>query len=482
MDYNFVGRKRELKTLNDLNRRQGSQFLVLYGRRRIGKTYLIRHWLDQVAPEIPTLYWVATQTSTVRQLRDFSQTLFRYINPNIPISPDFSYQSWETALQQVAQLAQTGRFVLVLDEFTYVMQANPELASILQRVWDHHFKQGQLFLILTGSLLGIIERTTLDYKAPLYGRATGRMKLHPLPFGALRSLFPNMTTEQRVAVYAMVGGVPAYLNLFSDQLNIRENIEACLVNPANVMATDAVFLLKEQFDDPRNYTAVIESIANGAHRLTEIAKMAGLATNHLTGYLKLLQDLGYIERQVPATVRHPERSKKGRYTITDPYLRFYFRFLRPYIADIEYGRLRPVLDLLETHLTDFIGTYTFEELCQEWVRTKVDLDEFYFLADRVGGFWSKSAQCDVVAINWRSKSIFLGECKWGRSEQGLDVVETLRRRRDDVVPNQGSWAVHYGFFTRRSLTPPAVQKAGELKALLISPEMIEADIIRWMNR
>ncbi|MFT5194536.1 MAG: AAA+ ATPase superfamily predicted ATPase [Cellvibrionaceae bacterium] len=481
MDHNFFGRKQELHLLSNLNSRERAQFLVLYGRRRIGKTYLIRHWLKHAIDHPNVLYWMATQTSTTRQLRDFSQTLFRFSNPDAYVAPDFSYQSWETALAQVGQLAQEKRFILVLDEFTYVMQANPEVPSILQKLWDQQLQNSQLFLILTGSLAGIIERATLDYKAPLYGRATGRIKLKPLPFGALSQFFPNMTTEQRIAIYTVAGGIPAYLNLFSDRLNIRENIEENLVSPANVMASDAIFLLREQFDDPKNYMAVIEAIANGSHRLTEISKMAGIPTNHLTKYLKLLKDLGYVDRLVPATVRRPEQSKKGRYVITDPYLRFYFRFLRPYMSEIEYGRTRPVVDLLETHLVDFIGTHTFEELCREWVHIKVDLGEFPFLPETVGSFWSKEAQCDVVATSWRSKQILLGECKWGQTAQGLKMVETHLEKTDLIVPKDGDWQVHHAFFSRNPLTEPAQARAKEAGAILVSPQMIEDDIVRWMN-
>lgn len=478
----FIGRRREINLLTRLNTREDAQFLILYGRRRIGKTYLIQHWAEHLDDTHRVLYWMATQTSTTRQLRSFSQTLLRFSSPESHISPDFSYQSWETALMQVAQLAQQERFILILDEFTYVMQADNEIPSIIQKIWDHHLQQSRLFLILTGSLAGVIQRTALDYHAPLYGRATARLKLQPLPFGVLTQFLPNMSTEQRVAIYALAGGIPAYIKQFNDKLTIRDNLEDHLVSPANIMLNDAVFLLREQLNDPRNYVAIIESIAAGYHRLTEIAKMAGMPTNHTAKYLSVLRELGYVQRLVPATVRHPERSKKGRYVISDPYLRFYYRFLEPYLGEIEYGRVKGVVDYLEAHLIDYIGTYTFEELCREWINIKVDLGEFPFLPERVGSFWSPQAQVDVVAINWRTKDILLGECKWGRRVQGKKVVDTLIGKTAKVIPAGGDWTVQYAYFTRNPLTLPAQERANEVNALQVSPSIMEQDILRWAKQ
>ncbi|MCP5100328.1 MAG: ATP-binding protein [Chloroflexi bacterium] len=482
MHQDFIGRKRELNLLTRLSKRKSPQFLILYGRRRIGKTHLIQHWANSQEQSQRILYWMATQTSTTRQLRSFSQALFRFSNPQSHITTDFSYQSWETAFAQVAQMSKQEHLILILDEFTYVMQADSEVPSIMQKMWDHHWQQSNLFLILTGSLAGIIQRTTLDYHAPLYGRATARLKLQPLPFGALSQFLPNMSTEQRIAIYALAGGIPAYIKQFDDSLTIRENLNERLLSPANIMLNDAVFLLREQLNEPRNYMAIIETIAAGFHRLTNIAKMAGMATNHVTKYLAILRELGYVQRIVPATIRRPEQSKQGRYVLSDPYLRFYYRFLQPHLGEIEYGRVKRVVDYLETHLIDYIGTYTFEELCREWINIKVDLDEFAFLPERVGSFWSRQAQVDVVALNWRTKDILLGECKWGRQVQGRKVVDMLMDKTSKVVPRAGDWTVRYAFFTRQTLTKPAQERANKVNALQISPAVIEQDILRWMEQ
>ena len=476
---NFVDRELETSLLNSLIQRQGAQLLILYGRRRIGKTRLLTHWLKSVPAR--HFYWGATQTSTLNQLRSFSQALLQFQNPGAAIDHTFSYASWEAAFDEVQRITSDERLVLIIDEFTYITQANPEFSSILQHIWDHQLKEKtNLFLVLTGSLAGMIQRHVLDYQAPLYGRATARLRLEALPFGALSEILPRYQPADRVAVYAIAGGVPAYLELFDDGLSITENLQQRIVTPANLMLGDAVFLLHEQLEEPRNYMAVIEAIAAGHHRITDIAHMAGLSRSHISKYLSVLQELGYVERRVPATVRRPDKSRKGRYVITDPYLRFYFRFLHPNLSFIERGMRAQAINLMNDHLVDFIGTHTFEELCQDWVAVQADQGNLPFLPDRVGSFWSQQAQIDVLAINWRTKDILLGECKWGTRKVGQGVIRQLVEKTEKVLP-KGEWTVHYAFFGRQGFTQAAHKEAKGIQAQLVTLEKLERDLIAWMK-
>jgi len=475
----FVSREMELALLDDLYRRPDAQFLILYGRRRIGKTALVTRWGGGLGE--PYLYWMASQTSAINQLRNFSQALFQFLNPETAVTLTFSYPSWDAAFAEVARLAANKRVVIVLDEFTYVMQADSEVPSLIQKAWDHHLKESQVFLILMGSLAGIIQRTALDYQSPLYGRATARLKLQPLSFAALAIMLPNLSSEQRVAVYSITGGVPAYIELFNDHLNILQNLQQRIVTPTNVMLNDAVFLLHEQLDDPRNYIAVLEAIASGFHRLTDIATMSGIDRSNITKYLAVLRELGYVERQVSATIRRPSQSRKGRYVITDSYLRFYYRFLAPHLTAIEQGRIKQASRLLYDHLLDFIGTHTFEELSRDWVNIMAEMDYLPFLPERTGSFWSKQAQVDVLAINWRTKDILLGECKWGQKAVGREVIKALVDKTEKVLPDQFNWNVHYAFFARSSFTPDAEALAQEHHALLITLSQMEADMQRWLQ-
>ena len=484
----FTDREIELAILDDLHRRPGAQFLVLYGRRRIGKTRLLTHWLqglpERRAEEAAggrSLYWMASQTSATNQLRGFSQTLFAFLNPGVRIEPTFSYASWEAACAEVQRASAEERLVLVLDEFTYVMQADPQVPSLIQQAWDHQFRdRSNVFLILTGSLAGMIQRQILDYQAPLYGRATARLRLQPLPFPALAELLPGLGTEDRVAVYAISGGVPAYTELFDDQLTITQNLRQRIITPANVMLGDAVFLLHEQLEEPRNYLSIIEAIGAGYHALSDIARMAGIDRSNIVKYLHVLQELGYVERQVPATVRRPERSRMGRYVIIDPYLRFYARFLAPNLTFIERGMVDQAISLMRDHLADFIGTHTFEELCREWVAVKSDLGELGFLPERIGSYWSQQAQVDVVGISWRTKDLLLGECKWATDRVGREVIRALVDKTQKVAPS-GDWTIRYACFARRGFTPAAEDEARRTDTHLVALDQMEDDMIRWMK-
>jgi hypothetical protein len=230
--------------------------------------------------------------------------------------------------------------------------------------------------------------------------------------------------------------------------------------------------------------AILEAIAAGHHTLTDLAHVAGISRTHISKYLGALQELGYVERQVPATVRRPEKSRKGRYVISDPYLRFYFRFLHPNLSFIERGMQAQAINLMQDHLVDFIGTHTFEELCRDWVTVQADLGKLPFLPERVGGFWSPGVQVDVVATSWRTKNILLGECKWLTSKVGRGVIRELVDKSERVLPKGDlidiKWNVHYVFFGRQGFTEAARREAQALNATLVTLERLEVDLYQWM--
>ena len=251
----FVGRKQEIEALNRLWQHSEASFLVIYGRRRVGKTSLLTHWL-QTHDISHALYWVAQPSSAAEQLRQFSQALYRFENPNGTQLETFSYQSWEQALEQVARLAETKRFTLIIDEFTYLLSRTPELAGLFQNVWDHLLKQRNLFLIICGSHLGMMQRHVLAYQAPLYGRASAQMHVQPLSFGNTSAFFPSYDAAERVAIYAMFGGVPAYWERINQSLTISENIRQQLLSPNNLMQAEPRLLLQDFVREPDNYISI----------------------------------------------------------------------------------------------------------------------------------------------------------------------------------------------------------------------------------
>lgn len=452
----FYDRKRELAMLDEQYARPGGELFVLYGRRRVGKTVLLAHWLQTRRHR--AIFWTADRTSAVALLRSFSHTVQAFRMPGATIPADFDFGNWELALLEVARLAASERLVLVLDEFTYLFEAEPAITSLLQRLWDHQLKRTWLMLVITGSHAGMIEREVLAARAPLYQRATRRLHLQPLPYGVLHEFFSGYSAEDRVTIYGCVGGVPSYLELLEPRFSLETNLRRLL--DSSLIMDDAAALLRDQLDEPRNYVAIVSAIAAGYLRVTEIAKMAGLPDTTTAKYLTVLQNLGLVERQVPATVSRPEHSKSGRYQIVDHYLRFYYRFIAPARTLLERGLTEQVWANLRQHLPEFIGKYVFEELCREWVLRQADAGRLPFVPRRVGAYWAKGEpKIDVVAINEDEHQILLGECKWLKTPTDKSIIERFAAQTakltSQVMP--GSWQISYVLFSRRGFTKAARQ-------------------------
>ena len=241
------------------------------------------------------------------------------------MSEDFSYSSWEQAFEQATRIAQYRRLVLVLDEFTYLIALEPGIAGILQNAWDHHLKESNLFLIISGSHMGMMERGVLSSQAPLYGRATSKLHLQPLPFKALKGMFPNYKADERVALYTIFGGIPAYWEQFEPNVSLDRNIKLHLLSDSNLNQDEPRLLLQDFVSDIHNYAAILGAIAYGHRTPKEIASASGLQPRHISMYLSNLLQTGFIERRIPITER--AASRRGRHYIIDPYLRFYYRFL-----------------------------------------------------------------------------------------------------------------------------------------------------------
>ena len=467
-------REKELEELNFVLSELGSHFLTVSGRRRLGKTTLLVEWAKSTG--LPAVYWVASRVSSVQLLRSFSQSLYNHAHPDAPADPDFVYPSWEMALRQMAELARDQKLIVILDEFPYAVEVEPALPSLLQNAWDHLLKQTQIRLVLCGSHVGMMEKLHV-YQAPLFGRITGQLRVGPLPFSALEDFLPDYPLDRRVAVYAMLGGVPAYLERFSDRLSLAENVRRHLFRPTGMFRTDPQYLLHDEVQQPHNFLAVLLAIAAGNHTQNDIVKASGL--ERVTAYLARLQELAFVRREIPVTVPPAKRtvSRKGRYDLADPYLRFYYRFFHPNQHLLEQGLHDWLWNLIGEQLPSYVGLYAFEELCREWVLVKARANELPFMPERVGSHWSSDAQVDVVAINWRLKHVLLGEAKWTRQRTSREVVRKLVSKTKSVVPDGGDgWAVHYAFFARSGFTEAAATEARQHGATMVNLDTLGGDL------
>jgi len=348
---------------------------------------------------------------------------------------------------------------LIIDEFTYLLAHTPELAGIFQHCWDHLLKQRNLFLILCGSHLGMMHRHILSYQAPLYGRASAQLHVLPLPFGMTQAYFPNYDAAERVAIYAMFGGIPAYWERLDPTQSISDNIRQQLLTPNNLMQSEPRLLLQDFVREPDNYISLLNAIANNYRTQKEMKTFTGLAQGHLSRYLNVLESAGFIARRVPITAG--PRSRQSRYHITDPYLRFYYRFLASRQSQLALAIQEPVLADISRHLIAFIGMHTWKEICREWLLRAGAGGKLTYLADQVGSYWDKSTQVDVVGLNRIEKTLILGECKWSPKEMDPDVIAKLVQKTDAVVPSAGTWRVLYVGMARGGWTVEAQKFAKE---------------------
>lgn len=467
----FVGRHFELRYLDRQYAEPGASFCVVYGRRRIGKTRLLTHWLE--TRDAPGFYWLATDSSPAALLRSLSALVYQQVHGQPPAAPDFTYHSWEELLRELGRLGERGgpRHVVILDEFTYAIDAYPDLTHKLQAAWDHLLKERNLMLVLSGSHIGMMEEGVLAQRSPLYGRATGLLKLEQLPFRDVRASFPGYDVESCIALYSVLGGVPYYLERIDPSLSVVDNIVERVMGWSALVQDEPRLLLHDHFQQPRHFASIIAQVANGITVPKEIAENLELKEGTIRNYLHTLTNLGLLRREVPATERHPERSRTSRYIVADPYLRFYHRFLAPQLTFIARGAYQAVWKTIERHWRAFVGTYTYEELCREWVYVAAEMRRLPFLPQQVGSHWSTTEQIDVVAVNWDEAEVLYGECKWKRASRlnEREVKKLIERAGQIELTTRSGNPFHkqYVFFAREGFTPPARALAAEVGALLV---------------
>ncbi|HIQ06131.1 MAG TPA: ATP-binding protein, partial [Anaerolineae bacterium] len=439
----FINRERELDALERSYGSGRAELYVLYGRRRVGKTELLRAFC-QGKRHIFFVADLGTETSALAEFtRQISQ--FAYDRPDA-IS---AFSSWDAAFEFLSPLAAEERLVVVLDEFTYLIEANSAIPSILQRLWDTHLRETQLMLILCGSYVGMMEQHVLAYRAPLYGRRTAQWHLQPLTFWDVMRFLSYFNPIEQVRAYAILGGVPAYLLQFDDGMPLLRNIEQRILTPGTFLYDEPRFLLLQELREPHRYFSVLEAIAAGRTRQNEIAQVAGIVPSSISFYLSTLRELGLVERVVPATEKHPHKSKRGLYRLLDNYFRFWFRFIYPNRSLLERGEMTHVRRLVKEQLDQFTSP-AFEAICREYVWRLHQTGELGFTPQAVGSWWDRQEEVDVVAVG--EEELLVGECKWRARPVGTNILDDLKRKAHLLI-QQGNWTrVHYALFSRSGFT------------------------------
>ena len=460
----FVDRELEMETLQSEYERDGSALVVLYGRRRVGKTTLISEFIK----DKKALFFLASKESEVQNRNAFKEKAADFIDSDLLCNADI--KNWDVLFKAIIDTPFESKPVIVLDEFQYLGKANPAFPSIFQRIWEEILKDKSVMVILCGSLISMMESQTLAYSSPLYGRRTAQIRLKQIPFGYYHEFFPNKSRKELIEMYSVTGGVPKYIELFSESKDIYSAIHKCVLNRSGYLYDEPHFLLQQEVSEVGSYFSIIKAIAAGNSKLSAISSILEIKSTSLTKYLKTLIDLDILEREVPITEENPGKSKKGLYKIKDNYLRFWFAFVYPNMSFIESGHSRIVMDKIKKSLVRNHIAFVYEDVCKEqmWELNAEDVWPFNFT--KLGRYWDSKDEIDIVALDPEGKNLILGECKYWAEPVGVSVLRDLEAKTDSVAWERDNRKVWYVLFSASGFTEELKALARDREDILLCDE------------
>ena len=442
----FIDRDQEMQTLQNEYERDGSALVVLYGRRRVGKTTLISEFIK----DKNALFFLATEESEHQNRSVFKEKVAEFTHSDL--LRDADVKTWDALFKAIVDAPSSEKPIIVLDEFQYLGKANAAFPSIFQRIWEEHLKNQSVMVILCGSLISMMQSQTLAYSSPLYGRRTAQIQLKQIPFAYYHEFFPEKDYKNLVEMYAITGGVPKYIELFRENEDIYSAINTCVLNRSGYLYEEPYFLLQQEVNEIGSYFSIIRAIAAGNSKLSAIASMSEIKATSLTKYLKTLIDLDVIEREVPVTENNPQRSKKGLYKIKDNYLRFWFAFVYPNKSFIESGHSNIVMSKIKKNLVRNHIAFVYEDVCKErmWQLNAEGAWPFHF--SKLGRYWDAQTEIDIVALDPEGKNIVFGECKYWQEPVGIDVLTKLEAKVRSVLWERNNRNVWYVLFSISGFT------------------------------
>jgi len=407
----FVDREEEIDQLGDCYDSETADFVVIYGRRRLGKSELVR---QSIADRDDAVYYQAVESTAQNQLEQFVDVA----TAQFP-SLENVRRDWEAILEALGE----EDAIVVVDEFPFLIEEDESLPSRMQRVWDLELQETEMTLVLVGSSISVMEDKVLSGSAPLYGRRTATIDLGPLSVANAHQFFPAYDPETAITTWSIYGGTPYYLQTVAPDEPLATNVQQAILSERGLLYSEPEFLLRTELRQPNTYFSILRALAHGRRTPNEIAGMAGVESGSLSTYLQKLRRIRLVERHIPVT-ESPTASKRGRYRIAAPLFRFWFRFV--------YGnqdQLRMLGDdayeeVVAPELPDYVSPL-FERLCQRALPELVDRQ----FRD-VGQWWFKEHELDVLGL--ADDGLVAGECKFTSRPAGEGVLADLERTASDV--------------------------------------------------
>lgn len=456
----FYCREEELRAMNRRYEKGRFECIVMYGRRRVGKTALI----NEFCKGKPTVYFSALNSSSQENLEALSKAIYTCQNPDSTGAP--TYRSYADALDAITAMAAEKKLVFVIDEYPYLAKAEKSISSRLQHIIDHSWQNSQLYLILCGSSMSFMEYQVLGYESPLYGRRTAQFKLQALTYREMTVFHPELETADQALLYGVTGGIPHYINKLDVENDLDEALLENLFSSSGYLFEEPENLLKQELREPAIYNSVISAIAGGASHSNEISTKVGLESGVCAKYLKVLLDLGILKKETPVTEKP---GRKTLYAIDDNFFRFWYRFVPRNMSVISSGRMRQAYEqTVKRYYPDYMGL-VFEKMCQEYLlRYAKNLP---FLLSSVGQWWGtdsrtrKEVQIDIVGSPVEGNEYLIGSCKYRNEKIGTEELELLRRYAS-VFRENGTF--HYYIFSKSGFTSALLEAAKQGEVTLLT--------------
>jgi len=450
------GRKRELKSLEELYSRDEFSFAVIYGRRRVGKTSLISEFISRGNKK--AIRFTSTENTDTVNRESFSQSVFS-VYPELSLLKVFP--TWESVFEYIATQAKGEKLVVEIDEFPYLAKANAAISSEIQKCIDKILQSTKIMLILCGSSMSFMENQVLGYESPLYGRRTAQYKILPLDYFDSSEFFGNASLQEKLLGYAVTGGIPQYLNAVSRAPTIEEGIASTFFSKHGFLYEEPQNLLKQELREPALYNAIIAAIAGGATKLNEITTKVREPSSKIVKYIKNLTDLGIIEKEISILA---ENERNGIYCIKDNMYRFWYRFVPSVTTLIESGYENIYEKKIKQFIPVFMG-HVFEAVCRQYLIRLNAKDKLPFLFDSIGRWWGgnpitkKESEIDIIAVS--KDKLIVGECKWQNEEVSQTVYKELKQKAAMFSDK----ALYFYIFSKSGFTAGLVEEAKTDNAL-----------------
>ncbi len=432
---NFVDREKELRALEKIYESDGFRAVLIYGRRRVGKTYLIKKLMENRK----SLYLMCLDRSVRENIENFSR---------VASSRGLPYIRAENIIEFFERMKPyLDGYIVVLDEFQYLIENDKGILGDMQYVFDEILRDYDMMFIICGSSMGTVEKVGADMRSPLYGRFISRMKINPMNFRDAIGFHRNKSFEDTIRIYSAVGGIPLYHTYF--KIGFWKDVRDTFFNPGHVLYNEAEFLLRQELRDIGRYEAILRSMAEGNTRVTSIANSAYMDAKDIPKYMSVLINLGIVRKISPVTL--PSKARNSIYEISDNYFRFWLRFVDRFRGEIELGELPGPIENLKENIASYVGK-TAEDVVREFLRKEYE---------KVGKWWKKDVEIDIVALNERKKEILFGEVKWRNRPVGWNIVEELMEKKELVEWNREDRKERFLVVSRSGFTKKCLERMGD---------------------